>query len=67
MFLVALIGLPWGLAMLTRSILCASVTPSNHRKLGEYQDSKGNIELVRDGYSVERNWGSNALANIPKS
>jgi hypothetical protein len=65
-FLVPLLGLPFGLGALTTSLLSKYVTPAGHRRCGDYDDSKSAVELRRDGYGIEVDWSSNALARVPK-
>ncbi|HXU32564.1 MAG TPA: hypothetical protein VN851_18510, partial [Thermoanaerobaculia bacterium] len=42
-------------------------TPTNHRKYGDYKDSEEARALLREGYTLEVDWSSNAVASFKSS
>jgi hypothetical protein len=47
-----------------RAIITAITIPRGHRRIGEFEHTRGCKELRKDGYAVTPDWSSNAMKTL---
>lgn len=62
--LLGVIGAVVAIGSACRSLLVRRLTPTNHRRYGDYKDSEEAKALGREGYSLEADWSSTAVKSL---
>jgi hypothetical protein len=60
-------ALPIVFRIFCRNCIAAFVTPTGHRKYGEYEESESYSSLVKEGFGVQPRWASDSVAKIKKA